>query len=177
MRRLILLRHAKSDWNVPGQPDIERSLAPRGLETAPKMGAYMRAEGLVPDAAIVSAATRTRQTFALIASALGRPVPEHVDRTIYEADPRAILAAIASHGGDAGTLLVVGHNPGLQMLGLMLARRDGAETRRRLHAKFATAALLVLDFRVEDWIDLPPEHAVIERFVSPASLGMITVDD
>ncbi len=175
MRRLMLLRHAKSAWDDPGLTDVERHLNERGREAAPKMGAYMRANGLRPDRVIVSAATRTRETWALIAEQIGgEPV---FDRRIYEAAPRDVLDVIEETPDTVRTLLVVGHNPGLQMVGLHLARRDGAETRRRLNAKYPTAGLIVIDLMVEDWRDLPAEAGVIDRYVTPASIGAVEVDD
>jgi phosphohistidine phosphatase len=177
MRRLILLRHAKSSWTEAGQTDIERGLAERGIEAAPKMASYMRAEGLVPDRVLVSAATRTQATWALMAPELGGSPEVLVDRAIYEAAPRDLLTAVERTPDHIKTLLMVGHNPGLQLLGLHLARRDGAETRKRLNEKFPTAALLVLDLNVEDWIDLPPESAIIDRYETPARIGAVPVDE
>src|SRR5262245_18470604 len=95
MRRLMLLRHATSDWSLPGQTDRDRGLAERGRMAAPAMGRYMAQHGLIPDHAIVSTATRTRETWRLLSNAWPtEPRATYEDR-IYEAAPRNILAAIA----------------------------------------------------------------------------------
>lgn len=158
-------------------PDFDRPLNERGRATAPRMGAYMRAQKLMPDRVIVSSAVRTRETWALVAPEL--PIIEDVlfDRRIYEAPPQAILAVIREQLEAGTTLLVVGHNPGLQMLALSLARRDPTPSRRRLGDKYPTAGLVVLDILIEDWADLMPDTAVLERFVTPAMVGASDADD
>ncbi len=111
MRRLILLRHAKSD-RPAGVRDLERPLNKRGRRAAPAVGKRMAEEGLRPDLALVSPATRTRETWAAIKDELGAPPDETVPE-IYEAAAEDILAAIRGASEEAATLLVVGHNPGL----------------------------------------------------------------
>ncbi len=130
MRRLMLLRHAKSDWSAPGRPDRERTLSPRGERTAPLMGRYLAEHGLVPQHAIVSVAERTRQTWQLLGKAITDAPSVRFDDRIYEAAPLDILAAIADAPVHSESLLVVGHNPGLQSLALFLADGGSAKARR-----------------------------------------------
>src|SRR5215472_13927504 len=109
--RLLLLRHAKSEKAGPSVNDRDRSLNARGRADAPRIGAYMAHHGLVPGAALVSPARRTRETFELVTAAWASPCSvRYVDR-LYNAGADAILIAIKE--ASALTLLVIGHNPGL----------------------------------------------------------------
>ncbi len=170
MRRLMLLRHAKSDW-PNGFSDFERPLAPRGRLAAPLMGRYLRSEGLLPDLAIVSAARRTAETWDLVSGELGEVVPHSLDSRIYEAPFETILAAIHDVGPAVRTLLVVGHNPGMEELGEALIGFGDRFAAQRMRAKYPTAGLCVLDFDIEDWTAVAERGARLDRFVTPASLG------
>jgi phosphohistidine phosphatase len=177
MRRLILFRHAKSDWDDPSLPDHERTLAPRGRDAAPRMGAYLARERLVPDRVIVSAARRTRETWALIAKEL--PVIEDVrlEPRIYEASVDMLLTVVRETLEDAPTLMLVGHNPGLQSLALLVGRRETSPVREAIGRKFPTAAICVLAADYDSWVELMPDTARIERFVTPKSIGAADADD
>ena len=93
------------------------------------------------------------------------------DDRIYEAAPVDILAAIADAPAKAESLLVVGHNPGLQSLALMLADAGGGKARRSLAEKFPTAGLAVLHFDLPDWQSLSPGSGRLERFITPRAIG------
>lgn len=169
-RRLLLLRHAKSSWADPALDDFDRPLAKRGRDAAPLMAAEMARLGLVPDLAIVSPALRTRQTWALVAPAL-QPAPDVTfEPTIYEAAAETILEAIARTPARVATLLIVGHNPGLEQLALHLAAGDSdAGAMTRLREKFPTGALAHLAFD-GDWQDLAAGAAGLIDFIRPSDL-------
>lgn len=171
MRRLMLLRHAKSDWSGSGQTDHERGLALRGETAAPLMGRYMAGQALVPDHAIVSTAVRTRETWQLVAKAFPQKPPATYERRIYEAESEAILAAIADAPSSAKTLLVVGHNPGFHETAMLLVGSGDKGARAKLSAKFPTAALAVIDFDVKSWSAIRPGSGRLERFVTPRAIG------
>ena len=171
MRRLMLLRHAKSDWSASGQTDHERGLALRGKTAAPLMGRYMASQALVPDHAIVSTAARTRETWRLVAEAFPQKPPASYEDRIYEAEPDAILAAIAKAPVSATTLLVVGHNPGFHETAMLLVASGDKRARAKLSAKFPTAALAVIDFDVESWSAIRPGSGRLERFETPRAIG------
>jgi phosphohistidine phosphatase len=176
MRRLLLLRHAKSSWAEAGMADIDRPLAPRGIEAAPRMAAHMAERGYLPDLAVVSAARRTRETWALLAPTF--PAARVlVEPRIYEAPPGALLDIIAQADDAAGTLLLVGHNPGLQLVALHLAARERTVHRRALEQKFPTAALVAIDFDAESWAALRPDTGRLVAFDTPRSIGAADVDD
>jgi phosphohistidine phosphatase len=167
MLRLLLLRHAKADRSQPGEPDRERVLAARGRTDAPKLGAYLQRHGLIPDLAAVSPSERTRETWARAAAELKSPPPARFDERLYEASPEAILKVIKETPPEIQTLLVVGHNPGLQELAVMLVASGAVDARQRLKEQFPTSALAVIDFAVEDWSRLHPQAGRLEHFVTP----------
>src|ERR1700733_13331154 len=120
MLRLMLLRHAKSDWAQLGLADAARLLNGRGEAAARLMGAYMARHALIPARAVCSPAQRTRDTWGLVAAEWPLPVEVGFDDRLYAASPDAILSVIHDQDNDARTLLVLGHNPGLQQVAELL---------------------------------------------------------
>lgn len=146
MNRLILFRHGKAERSAAGG-DVERRLNDRGRHDAALMARMLAGRGLAPDLALVSAAARTRETWA----AAQPSFPEaRVDfrRELYLASEGAIWALAEEEGRDAATVMVVGHNPGLQYLALILAREgdESAALAARIEARFATASVAVFSF-------------------------------
>jgi phosphohistidine phosphatase len=170
MRRLFLLRHAKSDWNTAGARDHDRPLAPRGREAAPKMGAYMASHALIPDLVVSSTAARARETWDLAAQAFAEPPRVVYDERLYEVDADLILTVIKETDNDVHTLLIVGHNPALQELAQLIVSSGDRTMRRRLAEKFPTGGLVVIDIPVDDWGKLRPHTGRVDRFVVPRSL-------
>ena len=168
MRRLILLRHAKSD-HPAGVADRERPLNPRGRRAAPAVGAHLAERGLIPDLALVSPARRARETWEAASGALGapevRPAPE-----IYEAPWKDILAAVRAVPDEAATLIVVGHNPGVGDLAGALAGEGPRKLLSRLASEFPTAAYAVIDFEAARWSAIEPGQGRLEGFVRPRDI-------
>lgn len=170
MRRLLILRHAKSDW--PGNTkDFDRPLARRGHVAAPVMGRYLKSENLIPDYAIVSAARRTQETWALVRAELGEQTPFQTDETIYEAPMEHLLEAVRAIDDSVRTVLLVGHNPGCEELASELTGFGDRFAHQRMSQKYPTAGLAVLDFDVECWAKVTERSGRLDRFVTPASLG------
>lgn len=167
-KTLILFRHAKSSW-ADDLADHERPLAERGRKAAPVMAKWLSAQGLKPTVALVSTARRTQETWALIAPELGKVVKRDV-AGIYEALADDILRAIHGVEPSVETLLVVGHNPGMEDLARLLITNTGGEAGARLRHKFPTAAIAVLDLPVDDWTEVSPDVANLREFVTPKSL-------
>ena len=138
MRRLLLLRHAKTERPEPGERDRNRKLTKRGREDAPLIGAYMARHGLVPDLALVSPATRAEETWALVAKALPTAPKLVEEEGIYNAG-RDKLIGIIRKARDAHVLLVVGHNPGLHELAVSLIASGDVEARERVNEKLPTS--------------------------------------
>ncbi len=170
MRRLLLLRHAKSDPAAPGQRDKDRPLNARGREAAALIGGYLERHRLAPDRALASTAVRTRETWILLAQALARPVSAEFDERLYSAPPDAILDVIRAAPPAALALIVIGHNPGLQALAAALAGTGDSEMRQRMAEKFPTTALAVIDFAIDDWAALRPGGGRLVHFIDPRAL-------
>lgn len=170
MRRLILLRHAKSD-RPEGVDDHERPLAKRGRRTSPLMGIYMAGKGLMPDLAIVSTARRARETWKLVRPAFEHDISRRKEPRIYDASAKSILDVVHATASDVKVLLLVGHNPGLQDLALKLIGKGSPSDLPRLRRKFPTAGLVVIDFDVKRWRDVSEGLGQLERFETPKSIG------
>jgi phosphohistidine phosphatase len=167
-RQLVLLRHAKSAW--PDVPDHERPLAGRGRRDAPAAGRWLRAAGSGPDEVICSTARRARETWLLAAAELSAAPPVHYDDRVYGATSAALLDLARQARDDVRSLLLVGHDPGLQDLALELAGpgSDG-DGLARLRAKLPTAAVAVLSFE-GSWPELAPATTRLTAFVVPRDL-------
>lgn len=168
-RRLMLLRHAKSAW-PEGVPDKERPLATRGEKAAPLIGKYMTREGLVPDLVLVSPARRTQETWMLVRDELPGQVEARDHAGFYEVSAVKMLDALAHVEPRYRNLLIIGHNPGLQELALLLTDAGDADARRKVTEKFPTAGLAVIDFDAADWREIGEGSGRLERFVTPRSL-------
>lgn len=167
-RTLLLLRHAKSSWDDPELDDFDRPLAERGRKAAPRMAAEMSARGWQPNAALVSASVRTRQTWDLVSAALGPRIAATFTDAIYEAPAERILENIRLTSDDVSVLLVIGHNPGFETLARLLATSDSdADALVRLNRKFPTAALARLTFDGA-WSNL--RKATPTDFLTPKAL-------
>lgn len=173
MRRLMLLRHAKTERAEPGARDRDRELTKRGRTDAQAIGAYMARHGLVPDLALVSPATRAQETWALAADYFVKP-PKAVDEErIYNASADKLLTLIGE-AGRARTLLLVGHNPGFHDLAVALVASGDVATRERLNEKLPTSGLVVIDLAFDDWALVHPHSGRLERFVSPRLIAATT---
>jgi phosphohistidine phosphatase len=170
MRRLMLLRHAKSNWPA-GVADRERTLATRGREAAPVMGRYLADELLLPDLVLISPARRTLETWELVEPMLTDKPPTRIEPRIYEAKTDRLLHTAQEVEARVRTLLMVGHNPGFEELAALLTGHGDRYASARMAAKYPTCGLAVLDFAIEDWRDLAPRGGRLDRFVTPASLG------
>jgi phosphohistidine phosphatase len=165
-KRLHLLRHAKSSWDDPSLADRDRPLAPRGRKAAKRIGRHLRESGVRPELVLCSPSARTRQTL----DRLGLPsdTPVELDASLYAASAEAFLERLRAVSGSVGSVLVIGHNPGLQDLAVELAA-TGADL-DRLTEKFPTAALASLRFD-GDWDELAPGACTLVAYVVPRELG------
>lgn len=154
MLRLMLLRHAKSDWTADAPSDFERPLNGRGRAAAPIVGAHMRRHGLEPDRILCSPALRTRQTLDLILPHVGAAAPLNMPPALYDDGDLDYLEVIRALGGDARCLLVVGHNPATQETALELSGRGEERLLHTIAGKYPTAGLAVIDIDIDDWRSL-----------------------
>lgn len=165
----MLLRHAKSD-RPPGVPDHDRPLNRRGARDAGVVGTYLAHNALIPEQVLCSTAERTRETWDLARHQLPESPPVNFEERLYEAEPEAILTLLRGTAQKIHSLLVVGHNPGIQRLALTLVASGDVEARERLHEKFPTGALAVIDFALDEWTKLHPRSGRLDRFVAPRQL-------
>lgn len=173
MRRLMLLRHAKTERAEPGEPDRTRKLTKRGRADIPLLGAYMARHDLVPDLVLVSPATRTQETWTLLANSFAKAPEVAKEERIYNADPKTLMRLIAETKA-APSLLVVGHNPGLHDLAVQLIAAGDVEAREKVTEKLPTSGLVVIDLAFDDWSQLRPHAGRLERFVSPRLIAAAT---
>ena len=116
-RELLILRHAKSDWDTGARTDFERPLAKRGRKAAPRVGRWLNDQGLVPDYVVSSPAERAKQTVILVCEQMGIPAEEiHWDPRIYHSSSGELLSVLNESPPEAKRVLIAGHNPGLEIL-------------------------------------------------------------
>jgi len=172
--RLLLLRHAKSDWGKDVD-DHDRALAPRGRKAAPEVAHYMRKNDYLPDVVLCSTAQRTRETLDLLLAGWKKKPDIRYERGLYLADWPVLLANLKKAPANALSLLLVGHNPGMEQLGIALAAQPASDSERarlqRLTQKFPTAALAVFVFDIASWRDLKPGTGQLVDFVRPKDLA------
>lgn len=168
-RRLMLLRHAKSDW--PDVPDQDRPLAKRGRHDAPVMGRWLREHGYVPDMVVCSVARRTRQTWELLAPELGGSPSVTFEPRAYDASVLTLYYLVRELPGPSGAALLIGHNPAVSELATSLTEPvpDDDDAPPPSVIRFPTAAVAVLEF-TGDWADLTPGQARLRDFATPADL-------
>lgn len=163
MKRLILMRHAKSDWSDGLTSDHDRVLNPRGQRSTALLGQWLRDEELIPDEVLCSSAARTRETFVRLD--LPEDTPAHFERGLYLASEDQILDRIQRAKGNV--VLVVGHNPGI---GFCAERLLPAPLEHPQFAKYPTGATLVADFDIDHWADAKWRTATARHFTVPRAL-------
>lgn len=173
MRRLVTFRHAKSGWDQPAKRDFDRALNARGKRAAATMGAHMREAGLTFDLVVASPAVRVVETLEAMADGYGAVPRPHWDRRVYLASADTLLEVVQDAPDDAGTIMLVGHNPGIEELVLLLSTAKGEaeiEARGSIEEKYPTAAIAELRFDVDRWCDVAEGIGHLIRFVRPRDL-------
>lgn len=161
MKRLILLRHAKSSWVNPDLNDFDRPLNKRGKRGAKALGKWMRKSGWKPDKSLCSSARRARETWEGL---MIDGEPELLN-DLYHASPATMLKVLA--GNEAETILMIGHNPGISQLAGELAAEPPDHAR---FADFPTGALLIAEFEIEQWSKITPHSGNVVTFLTPHDL-------
>ncbi|HET6633552.1 MAG TPA: histidine phosphatase family protein [Streptomyces sp.] len=164
-RSIVLLRHAKADW--PEVADHERPLAEQGRRDAPAVGEWLTAQGHSPQLALCSTATRTRETWKLVAHHLPERPRTVYEERIYEASPGEIIALLNDVDDEVRDVLVVGHNPGMENLaGTLAGQSDGDALAGLSRSGFPTAAVAVLRFN-GSWKSVEPGVGTLTDFWAP----------
>lgn len=160
-RRLILTRHAKSDWDDPALPDRARPLNKRGRRAARELGDWLASRGHEPEEVLCSSAVRTRETWDGVAGAALAVLPaiRYVD-ALYHAAPEVMLQVLRS--ATAPTVMMIGHNPGIAAFAAQLPARAPMDPDFR---RYPTAATLVVDFQADGWDQVQPGQGSVLDFV------------
>ncbi|MDO8399209.1 MAG: histidine phosphatase family protein [Bradyrhizobium sp.] len=180
MRRLLLLRHAKTENDAPSGRDQDRRLDNRGRADAAEIGGWIGRHPPFPESVLVSSAVRANQTWEIAWEAMQDLVPppriEFLPE-LYGADPAELLEAVhAAAVADPKTLMLVGHNPGMHELALMLAGSGDAAGRKELGDNLPTSGLAIFDFAIDDWSDVAFRRGRLVKFVSPRLLKQTSGD-
>jgi phosphohistidine phosphatase len=168
MKILTLLRHAKSTWDDPVARDFDRPLNERGRRAARTIGREMQAQGLEFDQVIASPAVRVIETLADVEDGYGQPLNPAFDKRIYLASKETLLDIVQSADDRAERLLIVGHNPGLETLAMLLTRGEGL--RAEVAIKYPTATLAEISLPVDHWSEAREGVGTIARFIRPRDL-------
>jgi phosphohistidine phosphatase len=166
VKRLWLLRHAKSSWADPGLDDPDRPLAPRGRRAGELLAAHLAASDVRPAVVLCSSSLRTRETLAAILPALGDTVEIRIERALYGAGAAELLDRLRQVPNRVTSAMLIGHNPGIQDLALTLATSGPALA--GLREKFPTGALATVELDVDRWRDL--DNGTVTALVTPRSL-------
>jgi phosphohistidine phosphatase len=180
MRRLMLLRHAKTETDAPSGQDQDRRLDDRGRTDAAAIGDWIARHPPFPDCILVSTAVRAHQTWEIAWEAMKelapRPRVEFLDE-LYGADPAHLLRIVRMASvTDPKQLMLVGHNPGMHELALALTGSGDGTAKKALNDNLPTAGLAILDFSIDDWNDVAFRRGKLVRFTSPKLLRL-TSDD
>ncbi len=167
MKRLLVLRHAKSAWDDPTLRDRDRPLAPRGRKAAKRMGKWARKHDVHPQLVVCSSAVRARETLHRMLPDLGEP-EVWFEVALYAASAETLLARVRALPGEVDEAMVVGHNPGV--MGLVLLLAGPGPLRDRAADNVPTGALAVLELDVAAWAEVAPGAASLTRFVVPREL-------
>lgn len=185
MRRLLLLRHAKTEHDAPSGQDQDRRLDDRGRLDAAAIGTWIGRHPPLPDAVLVSTAVRARQTWEIAGQAMKDALREQdaakwdveFHDEIYGAEPAQLLGIVRmAEVSDPKILMLVGHNPGMHELALMLAGSGDAAGKQALQDNLPTAGLAILDFAIDDWSEVSFRSGKLVRFTSPKLLKQASGD-
>lgn len=175
MRRLLLLRHAKSSWDSDDLDDSARPLAARGRRAAPVIGRHISGQGLVPDLVLCSTAERARQTLELVVAEWERGAGDRAKVTtrssLYLASAGELLATVKRLDQEVESVMIVGHNPGLEAFASLLSGEGDPEGMKTMAKKFPTAAFAVIDLDISTWKDASPDSGFLRSFVRPRDLA------
>lgn len=175
--RLLLLRHAKSDWSEAGLTDFDRPLNERGRQAAPLMGAHLASHAMQPERILCSTARRARETYALMLPDLAGDCETSLTRRLYDEGEDDYVETIRTFGGKARSLMVIAHNPAMQETALSLIGNGNPALKREIAEKFPTAAVAVIDFDAEAWADIEPASGRVVAFFRPKVVAAAAQDN
>ena len=158
MKTLLILRHAKSSWDNPDLGDFDRPLNSRGLKAAPVMGGVLQKNNLQPQKILSSPAKRAKQTAILVKETAPLEANIVYVEGIYEASPRSLLNIVSEIGDEIDSILLIGHNPGLESFVKMLTGE---------FYEIPTATLVKIDLNIESWQAVNVNCGKVSLYVRP----------
>ena len=161
MKSLLLLRHAKSSWKNPSLEDFERPLNDRGRKAAELIAGFITKQNVAIDLVISSPAVRARQTIELVLQSAQRSTELRFDQRVYEATPERLFEIVSQIEDERKAVLVVGHNPGLEVLLSLLVGQE---------EHMPTGSLAKVSLSVKKWDKVPGEKGVLDWFVKARTL-------
>ena len=164
---LSILRHAKSGKDNPHLADFDRPLNERGYREADEMANLVIARAWQPARILCSSSQRTRETLAPLLALLKSNATIELTRRVYDATAETLLDIIREQHGTSRTLMLIGHNPGLEELARVLPGSGDGAALARLRVMFPPASLAVMSFDVADWSDIDPGRGRLEAFEVP----------
>jgi phosphohistidine phosphatase len=168
MKRVYLLRHAKSSWKDRSLADRDRPLARRGRRAAQAMAGHLDEKEIRPDLVLCSPALRTRETLERIEPGFRGEVEARVDEQLYGASEATLFERVRTLPDEIGSVMLIGHNPGLEELALALASEG--EGLARMREKYPTAALATVDLPADRWSDVERGSGELVDYVRPRDL-------
>ncbi len=158
MKRLLLLRHAKSSWEDASLADFDRPLNERGQVAAPFMGELITRRGLIPDVIVSSPAKRAAETASLVKENGGLNAPLRFDERIYEASPQSLLYVVSEFRDEIASAMLVGHNPGIEGFITLLTGES---------ERMPTAAVAVIDLEIDEWRNAAVGVGILGEIIRP----------
>jgi phosphohistidine phosphatase len=170
VKTLFLLRHAKSRWKDESLADVDRPLSRRGRDAAARLAEHLRKNFIRPALLLCSPAERTTETLDRIRGALTDETTIRLDRGIYLASPETLLKLLRRVDDAHPSVMVIGHNPGLERLAHALASNTTDAPYHRMTAKFPTGALATLSLTIDRWKAIEPGCGTLDAFTTPKDL-------
>jgi phosphohistidine phosphatase len=170
MKRLTVLRHAKSNWDDPSLDDFNRPLNERGWKAARRMGRELKHRHMHFDLVLASTAARVRETIDGVQEKFDFDASIKFEPRMYGASTEVLLSVVRGLPETAHAPLLVGHNPGLERLLVELTRDDDRGLRRRVAGKYPTGALAVVELPAHHWKDVEPGSGEIVELILPKEL-------
>lgn len=171
MKTLLFLRHAKSSWSDPNLGDHDRPLNARGRGAAAAMGHYIAANDLTPDLIFCSTAARARETLQRASAGWPQVPPTTIEAALYDfSGGEGYLNVIRTADNEAGSLMLVGHNPTIEILVEQLMGKAEPGLAEKLARKYPSGGLAVLEFTSDTWEDITPGTGHLVNFTIPKEL-------
>jgi len=170
MKTIFLLRHAKSSWDDTSRDDHDRPLNQRGERAAALVGQFLKQESLIPDLILCSSAKRTQETLARLQAIIGDDHPALIEPDLYLAAADVLFERLRKVGEDAASVMLIGHNPGLEDLAATLIAPKATALEEKLAAKFPTGGLAMIRLPGTRWRDIKRRSGSLELFVVPRDL-------